>query len=210
MKGLMISVFSVLLVASCGGITYTDSAAKASQTPDTQVLKGYVSSAFDITVDGENYKDSEDFYSKEIDTLQTQADAAGYADWALTFDAKIGLDDLRDGMKVFVISSSVKGYAAQVGVDAGGRFNVTFPATENAKYQIRAVKRINVILKNPDTTATNKKVVWCYNFSANAQDVEMGSATGETPIILNTFTTELTKYECSNSQTTGISIPATK
>lgn len=169
-------------------------------------VKGYISSAFDLTVDDAKYADSEDFYTQQLDRLQEEAVVAGYDGWALKFDAEIGLVDLKSGMQVFVVATTKTGYAGETKVLQNGTFSVHFPTDGNeSRYKIRAVKRINVELTNPDTKAEVKKVKWCYNFSANEQDVTIDEQ--QHPIILDTFYTRITKYACSVVSGGGIAIP---
>lgn len=183
----------------------TDTQDKADDVLPPQGIDGYISNAFDLTVDGERYTDSEDFYTRELDRLTESAVEAGYEDWTLDFDAQIGLVDLKYGMTVFVGSPSRKGFAGQTTVASDASFHVHVPeAARKENYSIRAVKKINLTL-NPPEGSDEKPVRWCYNFSAEIGEVRVD---GE-PVVLNTFKTKLTKYACSVADQ-GIVIPPKK
>lgn len=185
--------------------TTTDTAAlAASDNTATKLpggyLQGYVVSAFDMTVDGTHYADSESFYSAELDSLQSQADAAGYQGYSMVFAAQIGLDDLKYGMDVYVAAEGGVGYATDTKINEKGQFTVSIPngSGGDTKYQIRTNKRVSVTLTSPDKSA---KVKWCYNFSGSSTEGQIGA-----PVIINTFTSTLTKYDCDVTSS-GILIP---
>jgi hypothetical protein len=220
MKGFITTIMVLVLVSACG--TYNpkdDSALKdknekdtadkqdvAERYPDGVTFAGYLSPAFSITVDGVRYADSEDFYTQQIDKLAKDAKADGYAGWTLDFDAQIGLDDLKYGMKVYIAAASGRGYAAETIIAEDGTFAVQFPKEAvDSVYQVRANKHISVSLTNPADETGNDSVRWCYNFSAVDQSVSLSDH--DKPIILNSFVTRVTKYECSASSNGGISIP---
>jgi len=165
-------------------------------------LRGYVSSAFDLTVDGDHYTDSEDFYTAQLDKLEGEKYAGGYDDYKMTFDAKIGLNDLKQGMLVYIAGQGDKGYGAEATVSYNGTFEVRLPGDATGDtFNIRANKRIGVRLTGPE----GEKVTWCYNFYAAKQ---MALAEKDKPIILREFYTKLTKYECQGNATDTINIPA--
>lgn len=174
-------------------------------TDKSVTLRGYVSSAFDLTVDGQHFTDSEDFYTQQLDKLTAEAEA-DYAGWNLSFDAEIGLEDLKYNMRVFVASVNSRGFAGESWVDENGQFSLEFPDAGESTYKIRATKRITLILTEPET---DKEVRWCYNFSAVEQPVSLNPKDNR-PIILSTFVTGLTKYECVNENSGGITIPTRK
>lgn len=164
-------------------------------------LQGYVVSAFDMTVDDRQYADSEDFYTQQLGRIEDEAREGGYEGYTIKFDAQIGLDDLKHGMKVYVVSSQDRGYAADTRINEKGRFQMSIPAEGvEDTYKIRTNKRVNVIL----TSADKKDVVkWCYNFSGLETE-----ATVESPAIINKFQSRLTRYACMAGSDTGITIPA--
>lgn len=178
---------------------------KSNDVLPPQGIDGYISNAFELTVDGERYTDSEDFYTRELERLTENAVESGYEDWKLDFDAQIGLVDLKYGMTVFVASLSRKGFAGQTTVSSDSSFHVQVPeAARKEAYNIRAVKKINLTLTPPEGS-DEKPVRWCYNFSAEIGEVRVD---GE-PVVLSTFKTKLTKYACSVADQ-GIAIPPKK
>ena len=160
-------------------------------------VSGYVS-PIDIKVNATTYSDSEEFYTKELDNLTEQANAA-YPGYDVTFNASLGLSDFITGMSVFLVAESNQGVASQTTVDGDGGFTFMLngPVDTNASYTLQGTKRMAVVLTKDTTTVT-----WCYNLSAKAN-----IALKNNPIILRNFTTSITKYECANPNN-GIVIPA--
>lgn len=195
-------------ISGCGDMAQQPVGASAKDSPDSLSSKevinfsGYLLSAFDITVDGTHYYDSEDFYTRKLDELEAMKVEAGYPNYKVTFDASIGLDDLKVGMSVYIIPDKKRGYAAEARIGSDGSFSVNFPAeAAGDNVRVRANKRVNVILNGP-----NKEVVnWCWNFSAMEKSVAVEH--GGKPVILDTFETKVTKYKCIAPEQTGISIP---
>ena len=212
------TIFNIaLLITACGQQpvspeTVTDSNTKATNAKNTSTaeqdeptkIKGYLSNAFEVTVDGEKFGDSEAFYTDQIDRLTEEAVSNGYQDWKLTFDAEIGLADLKYGMDVFIAASDKKGYAGQTSMNYDGSFSVTIPeGARDSVYSLRAVKRVSVTLTPPDELRrTEKTVKWCYNLSADLRNVAVGDL-----VVLDNFSTRLTKYGCQVDRS-GIAIPA--
>lgn len=182
---------------------------QAAQTDgEATQLIGYINNAFGVSVDGKDYTDSEDFYTQKITELTDSAKEAGYDGWGLALNAELGLDDLKNGMQVFVASGSQYGFAGSTQVDYDGSFRITIP--ENARsslYSLRANKKIDVTLTPPEGAQDDngnalKPVRWCYNFSATMHGIPVN---GE-PVNLKKFSSTLTKYACQVSSS-GITIP---
>lgn len=194
----------MLLLIGCG----TDPLKKGdneTQEEEAEVkslsLSGYVLSAFDLTVDDQKYADSEDFYTAQIDKVRAEMDADGLQDYDLSIEAEVGLHDLKRGMKVFVIPEDKFGFTSEVLVRSDGTFKASFPSeADGDQYRIRANKRTQIRL-----TSEDNQILWCYNFAAVERSIAV--AEGLKPIILDTFVTRLTKYECvggEDSQSFGI------
>lgn len=163
-------------------------------------LRGYVASAFEIEVDGTQYLDSEDFYTSQIEKLEGEVVEAGYDGYTIKFDARIGLDDLKQGMKVYISSVEDRGFAGDTQVSDRGIFSMFIPASgSTALYRVRTNKRVNVLLTGPD----GEKVKWCYNFSGIESQIDV---TDPRPVHIDKFETRVTRYSCSG-QPTGIQIP---
>lgn len=162
-----------------------------SEYQEQAYLTGYLANAFDVVVDGQRYADTEDYYTRKLEQLTAEADDSGYEGWTLSFDAEIGLEDLKYGMTVFASASGNRGYAGQVPMEFNGSFTMEIPDnSRNAVYSVRANKKVNVTLTPPESG--EKPVRWCYNFSAQLTGVTLGA-----PVILNSFQSRLTKYACS-------------
>jgi hypothetical protein len=168
-------------------------------------FEGYLLSAFNITVDGEHYADSEDFYTNQLVRLNDLKNEAGYEEYMLELEASIGLDDLKSNMRVFIApSASGRGYAAETFVNHEGKFQAIFPAeAEGDTVKIRANKRINIRLVDP--LGEYPTITWCYNFFA--QEMNMVVSRNEKPIVLDTFYTRVTSYQCQSVGSSGLTIP---
>ncbi len=227
----IVGILLVGVLTSCGSIVYQDpnksSSAKTESTkgegetpkpaepppvppepgPTNVIFSGYVSAAFELTVNDQVYVDSEDFYTQQLGELETQAAEGGYEGWELKFEAEIGLADLKNGMRVYVVADEEKGYAKETDVKGDGTFSVEFPPDGTGLYKVRANKRVGVTLTNPDpqAAAADKEVFWCYNFSAIDKEVKLEER--DKPIILDKFVTKITRYKCSTSSSGGITIP---
>jgi hypothetical protein len=188
----------------CSGVGIDDCNEK-EQIQESFLLKGSVVGAFEVVVDGNQYEDIETFYSEEIARLQDMANESGYFNHTVVLDAEVGFKDLTNDMSVFVAPVQNRGYASKTKVSGDDTFTVKFPSEAAGDvYQIRATKRINLIITEKDTLET---LIWCYNFSA--VDSEVSYEQINKPVVLSSFETKLTKYSCEAKQNTGISIPKT-
>jgi hypothetical protein len=165
-------------------------------------ISGFVVSAFDVNVDGQAYRDLEDFYTQELKRLPEKVKAAGIdqAD-SVVLDAEIGFKDLWHQMEVFIVSEGKSGYQGRTFVGYDGGFSLIVPGElMTHTYKIRAVKRINIIIRKGENV---KK--FCYNFSA--KDIS-GPLNGKSePVLINSFYSEITAYQCQAEVGTGIIIP---
>lgn len=189
----------------------TDSTGLASKsegdgpgTPAEEVaLEGYVTSAFEVTVDGTRYADLEDFYSQELVRIPERLEKAGLpADTPFSFEAQVGISDLWQNMRVYVSAVEDRGYLGTTRVSSEGSFRIAFPwEASESEYKIRAVKRISLLV-----TAEGESSRYCYNFSARDQNVLLSER--EKPVILDEFETRITSYACSEEQPeSGLEIP---
>lgn len=181
-----------------------DSAAKAADEPTDQfVLKGSITSAFAVVVDGESFNDLESFYTTEVGRLPAKVEKQGYTGYDVKFDAEVGFDSLYRGMTVYLQGSEKRGYQARTTVARDGTFAVNMePDAAGDTYMIRANKRVAVVLTK-DGEPTKK---WCYNFSA--VDLGVPYAEKDKPIQISNFTSTITALDCIADTTTGINVPA--
>jgi hypothetical protein len=201
-------LFSVL-VAACGAKdstwqkafvgTASDPALQESQDLE---LAGSVAGAFDLTVDGQGYSDIEQFYTAESARLPERVEEAGYSTEGLrvVFAAQVGLSDFWQGMTVYSNPIGPKGKASATAVRADGSFSFRIPeADQKAVFELRAVKRIAVELWSGEQLEHR----FCYILSGRA-----GQATVSAPAAISVFDTQLTTYECSQSELpSGLAIP---
>jgi len=215
---LMVKMVVAMSLGACSVVPYEGeekAAAKGTAAPAPEgedpnllgqpmMLRGYVSSAFDITVDGKHYEDSEDFYTQQIDVLEKQKDDGGYSEYSLEFDAEVGLGELKTGMEVFVVATADQGFAGETIVIYDGTWEVKLPPeAKGDSFQVRANKRVGVRLTGPEGDV----VEWCYNFYG----IKLLSLDDKSkPIILKNFQTKLTKYRCPLSSKSILGIPAKK
>ena len=180
----------------------SDSDLKGEEAEDF-VLRGSVQAAFPITVNEESFNDTEDFFTQESARLPEKVKAAGYGGYSTRFDAQIGFQDLYVGMSVFISATEKRGYQGRTVITRNGTFAISLPAdAAGDTYKIRAIKRANVLL-----TKGNEVRKFCYNFSAVDMDVPYGDK--DKPIILESFKTTLTTYECvADPGTESLEIPA--
>ncbi len=201
----------VAMVVSCGE-TAEEKDGKSEEKAETSqatfggpsavgnqvTFDGYVLNAFEVTVDDQPYKDLEDFYTQEIARLPAKVKTAGYDDsYTAEFDAGIGFQDLWTDMKVYVSADGKEGYQGSAAVDQDGQFSIEFPTDGNdSAYRVRANKRISVLISNGEKTDR-----LCYNFSAIERSVLLSDKSK--PIILDSFSTSLTAYDCSQADEGG-------
>lgn len=174
-------------------------ATKKAAHPKTPAFAGYLLSAFDVTVDGVAYRDLEDFYTQELGRLPDKARKAGFDDsYTFTLDAQVGFKDLWVDMEVYVSPMGKSGYQGTAKVKEDGMFSVSLPdAALDDVYRVRATKRIRIIAKNDEEEKHS-----CFNFSATEQSVPYHA--GEKPIILDSFTTQVTAYDCAPREDSGL------
>lgn len=159
-------------------------------------VDGYVS-PINISVNGKQYRDSEDFYTQELKRLQAEVKKE-YAGYQLSFDAAVGLKNFKTGMYVFLVAASDTGVASESYVDSTGKFSFMLDGKvdQKAMYTLRATKRIGLRL-----TKGEEVISWCYNMYA-----EKEIALETNPVVLRSFETVVTQYQCSE-QNDGIQLP---
>lgn len=167
------------------------------------VIRGSVNSAFSLTVDGQEYGDIEEYFTAESYRLDKKVAAAGYEGYTARFDAAIGFNDLTQGMTVYIAGKDKRGYQTKTLIAKNDTFAAKLPKeAAGDTYQIRANKRISVILTKG---SENKK--FCYNFAAI--DLEVPYEEIDSPVILSSFKSTLTSYECKQDEgSESIKLPA--
>ena len=179
--------------------------AVAEEPKDFNIL-GAVSGAFSVKVDGKNYDDIEAFYTAEVKRLPKKLADAGYEGWSWSLDGELGLSDLAYEMLVFIAPKKSRGYASQMYTLDDGTFIFEFPSeAAGDTYQLKAVKRLNLTVKAPLASGEGASKVFCYNFAAVEKSVKYDEV-GK-PIVLDTFETSITEYECESSEENGLIIP---
>ena len=160
-------------------------------TGEYLIVNGYVS-PIDISVNGQQYQDSEDFYTQEVKRLAADTNVK-YPDYNLYFDADVGLKDFKYGLSVFLVASDTTGVASESSVDSKGKFTFNLPpeTDKNGQYILRASKRIGLrLVKDNQPT-----IIWCYNLFAESQ-----VTLADKSFILRSFETKITSYKCEEKE----------
>jgi len=202
----------LILLVSCGvdpnALTEQQKQQEQQQQPlqptskltssDFLLLEGYVS-PINITVNNKAYRDSEDFYTQEVDRLTIDVHEK-YPGYDLFFDADIGLQDFKLGLLVFLVASSDSGVASESAVDSKGKFTFSLPSNVNKQdlYTLRASKRIGLRLVKDKQT-----ISWCYNLFAENDSVIVDGKS----IILRKWETNITNYKCTENKQDQITLP---
>jgi hypothetical protein len=200
----------VLTATACGREHDDDSSVQSTNTTpepspaaegdDANALAftGYVLNAFNVTVDGEAYADLEDFYTKEVSRLPEKAKEAGFDE---TYTVEF---DLWLNMQVYLAPEEKQGFQGSAQIDSNGKFAISLPEEAlDRTYRVRANKRISVVISKDSEIHKS-----CYNFSAIEKSIPFSRETR--PIVLDTFGTTLTAYDCEAEADTGIQIPEHK
>lgn len=162
---------------------------------DAEIFRGYIGGMFEITIDGVAYEDSESWYNAEMEKIPARLEAAGYQGDEFDFQAEVGLDDFWNKTKVNVASTSKTGFQGSSTVTPGdGSFEIRLPSNSFGNYQIKSVKRLNLVLPNNE--------VFCYNMKGTEKSYTLNAFTD--PIIISNFTTSITKYNCASTDDSGI------
>ena len=181
----------------------TPAASHVESSSTSLKLSGFVGNAFEVTVDSASYDDLEDFYTKELDRLSQKVRESGLdGNFTVRFEVAIGFKDLWSNMMVYIAADASTGYQASSQVTNSGEFSVDFPKdAKDDTFKVRATKRIRVIIDRGAEVLT-----YCYNFSATEKAIVLTES--QKPVILDSFSTSLTKYDCiSQSQKDGLAIP---
>lgn len=188
-------------------LTDDNSLSTAKANKDFEIT-GAVSGAFKVKVDGDYYDDIEAFYSAEKKRLPKKIAKAGYADYSYELEGNLGLDDLANDMIVFLAPRKNRGYASKSYTFEDGSFLFELPPEAAGDvYRIKAVKRVNLTLQRPDGLDQGPdKVRLCYNFAALQQDIKYDAV--DKPVVLDTFETSLTEYDCELTEDDdGLELP---
>lgn len=205
----------VLLLGACGpeekcgtapGQTAckSDVASEPAEVPATNFqLRGSVTSVFEVNVDDKSYPDLESYFSAESANLPAKVLAAGFEGYTARFDAQLGYRDLYIGMYVFVQGANGRGYQSQTIIARDGTFSFSLPSdAAGDTYKIKASKRVSVYIAKGEEV---KK--FCWNFSAT--DLDVPYTEKDKPIIISTFKSTLTAYECQQDKgSESLEIPA--
>lgn len=204
--GVAVLVCLTACSADCTKITCNSPAAPVASPAPVATnlpfdLKGSVTSAFQVTVDGVKYDDMEAYYTSVVSTLDQKVQQLGYAGYSAKFDAQLGYADLATGLTVYVTPSTDRGYQGKTTVKSDGTFDITLPPDASGDtYQIKATKRLSLTL----TKASDTKR-FCFNFSGVNLSVPYSDK--DKPIVLNAFQSTITAYECQVDPTLEGSLP---
>ena len=166
-----------------------------SLIPDSHVdtkggyLRGFLTSAFRISIDGVFYENSEEAYTSQLANLLYEIKVAGLAGYSLRYDAQLGLSDMAHNTRVFLQGDRGAGFSTAADVDQSGAFSISIPDGFGAdKFEVKTAKRIAITLASP---GGRQELKWCFNLFGFAND-----ATLDKPVTINTYYTQITSYEC--------------
>lgn len=214
---ILLAFFTVLL-ASCGSLDWNKSDTEAlckanpaqcqAPTPveEPLVFSGYVQRAFTITVNGVEFADAEDLYTRFIDELllTDEANKARFEDAIIEVEGEYRVDAFGSGSRVFLASQTGDGHAyeATTGRDAKFRLEIKEDVSEEI-FKARVVNRIGLkILK--DGTEQH----YCYLLHGYRDNVVIDKESK--PIIFDEFSTQLTTYDCEKSTRNTLQVPSPK
>ena len=179
--------------------TITDKAtATASQLTENIVVVGYIS-PINITVDGVNYSDSENFYTKKLERLRSDA-VTKYPQYSITITGDLGLPSFAYGFSAFIAAVGDTGYAGSTTVSGQGKLSFTFhpDSDQQVPYEVTVSKRLGIRL-----TKGSDVISQCYNLMGATQINLDGH-----PFLVRSFTSQVTSYQCGQDPSdSGIALP---
>jgi len=190
---------AAMLASGCGALDKKEDEAKPAETGDVE-FSGFVQKAFTIKVNGKEFADSEQFYTRFIDELVKPA----YPDLApkdVKVEGKYGLEEFGSNSKVFMSSVAADGHLYEGRTDAASKFTIKVQAKAlDETYKARVVVRIGLEINQDGAPAR-----YCYILHGNRDGVAVSESSK--PIIFDDFKTQLTTYRCEDVQENTIVLP---
>lgn len=203
----LLAVALLVSLAACGKDPFAGE--DLSNHPEDQASKptvftGYVQKAFALTVDGQKFDDSEQFYTNFIDRLVLPHYVVP-AGASLTVEGQYGMDEFGSNSWVFMTPSQKEGDLFQARTDAYSKFSVEVTkASLGSTYKARLIIRIGLLV----TQASRDPDHFCYVLTGARDDIALSESSK--PIIFDVFTTQLNTYKCDQVTDSQLVIPSLK
>lgn len=210
--------FFTVLLASCGSLDWnksdTEALCKANpaqcQAPAAKeeplVFSGYVQRAFTIRVNGIEFADAEDLYTRFLDELllSDEVNRERFQDSVIEVEGEYRVDAFGSGSRVFLASQSGDGHAfeATTGRDAKFRLEIEEDVSEEI-FKARVVTRIGLKI-----VTDGVEQHYCYLLHGYRDNIVIDEESK--PIIFDEFSTQLTAYDCEKSAKNSIVVPSQK
>lgn len=194
MKNLL---FLPLLLISCGSLVHHNGNNSDSEAPEVSSdrldFHGYVQTAFEITVDGVQFNDSEHFYTRFIQDLITPnyPELEGKEIEVL---GTYGISTFGTNSPVFVAPSGSDGHLYSATTDSSRHFEVVVSGSSTGTYRSKLVNRIGLLIDGEKS---------CYLLTSTKDNITFER---EVPIVFSEYTTQLNTYKCEVG-TNSIEIP---
>lgn len=206
MRVLLIVALLVSL-ASCGKDPFAgEDLSNHPEDPSTAAatFSGYVQKAFAITVDGEKFDDSEQFYTNFIPALILPHYAVP-VDAMLTVEGQYGMDEFGSNAWVFMTPTQNEGDLFQAQTDSYSKFTIQVTdAALNSTYKARLVIRIGLLVTQVGSDPDH----FCYVLTGARDNIALTDKSK--PIIFDVFTTQLNTYKCDQVTDSQLVIPSLK
>jgi len=199
-------IVTVLLITACGSDPCNDADEKtkceASEVAATNLesveesveFSGYVQRAFELTVEGKQFQDTEHFYTNFIGDL-VYPKYPELKDKEVRLLGEYALDRFGSHTEVYLSSDADEGHLFQTATNKQGRFSVTVePKALDETFRARIVIRIGLIVDDEE---------FCYLLKSTKDGILVSDSAK--PIIFNDFVTQLNTYKCGVSD--GIVVP---
>lgn len=201
----ILCTLACVVCSGCGSIDGLNSSTQAVPTPSSSsfVFSGSVQRAFEITVNGNKFADSEDFYTKFIDELiLTDSEyAERFQDGNIEVEGTYGVSTFGSRADVFISAQNGDGYSFEARTDSSAKFKVEVPQAAEGSYKARVVTRIGLKL----TSSSGDTSHYCYLLHSIRDNVEVSASAK--PIIFDEFSTQLTSYNCNSQEVSKLIIP---
>lgn len=166
----------------------------AEGTEEVLHFEGYVQTAFEITVDGVEFRDTEHFYSRFREDLIIP-NHPELAEAEIEVLGEYGHNKFGTDSSVYMAPMGNEGHQFYGTTDNVRHFNIDVnKAGDNAEYRAKIMLRIGLVIDG---------ITSCYLLHSTMEGIKFVS---DKPIIFDTFNTQLNKWQCSPNETTPIEI----
>ncbi len=194
-----LSVSAIVLISFC---CKDDKNAQNTQNNESEYIEfyGYMQRAFEITVDNQQYNDTENFYTKleaHIKNTFKEKDLT-LEQKKITIDGEYDISKFGSGSYVFISSEMPgEGDIFQTITDVNAKFKINVPNNAFSQtFKVRAIVKISITIEDEKS---------CYLLYGRRDGISINEKTK--PIILDNFHTQLNSYKCDNINEDIITTP---